>query len=293
MPGRPQLIFRAGLAAATVAGALALTVLTAPTSQAQAGPSGVSAPEAAIANADNGVILWSRELNTERPIASITKVMTALVVLRAGGLDRELTVPQAVIGYVDQWGASSAGLRPGDRLTVNELLYALLLPSGADAAYTLADAYGPGLTAFVTKMNATAAALGMTRTKFSNFDGLPYPDHDSDYSTAADLIKLGRAAMAWSAFRQVVAERRYHLPAGAGHQAYTWYSTNPLLGVYPGAIGIKTGWTPYAGHCLLFESSLGGISLIGVNLDSPGEGSTVNGNDATAMLNWGFSQSGA
>jgi D-alanyl-D-alanine carboxypeptidase (penicillin-binding protein 5/6) len=96
--------------------------------------------------------------------------------------------------------------------------------------------------------------------------------------------------MSWSAFRSVVAAQKYHLPGGWGHHTYTWYNTDPLLGRYPGATGIKTGWTPYSGHCLLFEVSLGSITLIGVNLDSPGKGTTVNGNDATKMLNWAFSQ---
>lgn len=309
MRRREYLKFPGNFAGLTVAGALILTVATPAstvlagtahistahtrTVRASSGPSGVSAPEAAIADARKGAILWSRELNTQRPIASITKVMTALVVLRSGGLDNTLTIPRSVIAYVNEYGASSAGLRPGDRLTVRELLSAMLLPSGADAAYTLAQAYGPGISAFVAKMNATARALGMTRTHFTNFDGLPYPYHTADYSTAADLIKLGRAAMSWSAFRAVAAERSYHLSAGSGHHAYTWSNTNPLLGHYPGAMGIKTGWTPYSGHCLLFEVSLGGITLIGVNLDSPGKGTTVNGVDATRMLNWAFSQPNA
>jgi D-alanyl-D-alanine carboxypeptidase (penicillin-binding protein 5/6) len=302
MPPHTRLMLRAGCVLAGISlaaagtltlGAQASATTLASTARASAGPSGVRAPEAAIANAHNGAILWSRELNTERPIASITKVMTALVVIRSGHLTDQVIVPKAVIGYVNQYGASSAGLRPGDRLTVDELLSAMLLPSGADAAYTLAVRYGPGINAFVAKMNATARRLGMTRTYFTNFDGLPYPYDNADYSTAADLIKLGRAAMAWSEFRKVVNERSYHLFSGWGHHAYTWYNTDPLLGHYPGAVGIKTGWTPFSGHCLLFEASLGGVTLIGVNLDSPGKGTTVNGDDATRMLNWAFNQPGA
>ena len=275
------------------AGTLTLGASAQARARISGGPNGVRAPEAAIANARTGAVLWSRELNTERPIASITKVMTALVVIRAGHLNNQVIVPKAVVAYVNQYGASSAGLRPGDRLTVDELLSAMLLPSGADAAYTLAQQYGPGIKAFVAKMNSTARQLGMTRTWFTNFDGLPYPYDNADYSTAADLIKLGRAAMAWPEFRKVVNERSYHLSSGWGHHAYTWYNTDPLLGHYPGAIGIKTGWTPFSGHCLLFEASLRGVTLIGVNLDSPGKGTTVNGDDATRMLNWAFSQPGA
>jgi serine-type D-Ala-D-Ala carboxypeptidase (penicillin-binding protein 5/6) len=272
----------AGLAAAAAA----------PTSSPATGPSGVQAKAAAIANAATGRVLWSRDLNTERPMASITKVMTALVVIRAGDLNRRITVPSAVIAYVRTYGASSAGLRPGDTLTASQLLYALILPSGADAAYALAVAYGPGIGAFVAKMNATAWALGLTRTHFSNFDGLPYPTGYSTYSTAADLIKLGLAAMTSAFFRSVVDQRTYRVGSGSGHHAYFWRNTNPLLGVYRGAIGIKTGWTPFAGHCLLFEATRGSRTFIGVNLDSPGVGTTVNGADATRMLNWAFSLPG-
>jgi D-alanyl-D-alanine carboxypeptidase (penicillin-binding protein 5/6) len=223
-------------------------------------------------------------------MASITKVMTALVVIRAGHLGRRITVPSAVIGYVEAHDASGAGLRPGDTLTASQLLEALLLPSGADAAYTLAEAYGPGRSAFIAKMNATAKLLGMTRTHFSNFDGLPYPTGYSTYSTPANLLKLGRVAMTSAVFRSIVDQRSYRLVSGAGHHAYFWPNLNPLLGVYRGAIGIKTGYTPAAGHCLLFEVTRGGRSFIGVNLDSPGVGTTVNGADATRMLNWAFSQ---
>jgi serine-type D-Ala-D-Ala carboxypeptidase (penicillin-binding protein 5/6) len=257
-----------------------------------AGPAGVQARAAAIEVASTGQVLWSRDLNTEVPMASITKVMTALVVIRAGHLGRRITVPSAVIGYVEEHDASSAGLRPGDTLTASQLLEALLLPSGADAAYTLAEAYGPGLSAFIAKMNTTAKLLGMTRTHFSNFDGLPYPTGYSTYSTAANLLKLGRVAMTSAVFRSVVDRRSYRVASGSGHHAYFWANLNPLLGVYRGAIGIKTGYTPDAGHCLLFEVTRGSRSFIGVNLDSPGVGTTVNGADATRMLNWAFSLPG-
>ena len=282
----------AAAAVLTVGLALALTAPSAAASDARpgtTGPTGVQARAAAIAVASTGWVLWSRDLNTEVPMASITKVMTALVVIRAGHLGRRITVPSAVIGYVDEYDASSADLRPGDTLTAAQLLEALLLPSGADAAYTLAEAYGPGLSAFIAKMNATAKRLGMTRTHFSNFDGLPYPTGYSTYSTPANLLKLGRVAMASAVFRSIVDRRSYRVASGSGHRAYLWVNLNPLLGVYRGAIGIKTGFTPAAGHCLLFEATRDGRSFIGVNLDSPGVGTTVNGAAATRMLNWAFS----
>jgi D-alanyl-D-alanine carboxypeptidase (penicillin-binding protein 5/6) len=286
-----------GLLAGTALAASAVLGAAAPAARAtvristaaSAGPSGVAAWSAAVENAATGRLLWSRGLNTERPMASITKVMTAYLVIRAGHLDRKITIPAAVTGYVRAHNASSAGLRPGDRLTARQLLYALLLPSGADAAYTLAKAYGPGLSRFVTRMNATARLLGMRRTHFSNFDGLPYPTSYSNYSTAKNLLVLGRAAMRLPVFRSVVAKRIYRLADGSGHHAYRWKNLNPLLGRYPGAIGIKPGYTGAAGQCLLFEATRHGHTVIGVTLHSPGSISSVNPADATRILNWAFS----
>ena len=261
-------------------------------SASAAGPSGVGAWSAAVENEATGKLLWSRGLNTERPMASITKVMTAFVVIKAGHLDRKITVPYAVIGYVRAHYASSAGLRPGDKLTARQLLYALLLPSGADAAYTLAKAYGPGLSAFVARMNATAWLLGLKRTHFSNFDGLPYPTSYSTYSTPANLLVLGRAAMRLPAFASVVDQLVYRLAAGSGHHAYRWLNLNPLIGRYPGAIGIKPGYTRAAGQCLLFEATRHGHSVIGVALHSPGAISPISPADATRILNWAFGHLG-
>jgi D-alanyl-D-alanine carboxypeptidase (penicillin-binding protein 5/6) len=286
------------LAGAALAASVALTA-TAPaagaTAQAastasSAGPAGVGAWSAAVENAATGRLLWSRGLNTRRPMASITKVMTAFLVLRAGHLDRAITIPAAVTGYVRSHNASNAGLHPGDRLTARQLLYALLLPSGADAAYALARAYGPGIPAFVARMNAMARLLGMHRTHFSNFDGLPYPTPYSNYSTAANLLTLGRAAMLRPLFRSIVAQRSYRIAAGPSRHAYRWKNLNPLLGRYPGAIGIKPGYTRAAGQCLLFEATRHGYSVIGVALHSRGSITTIDSADATRILNWAFSR---
>ncbi len=252
-------------------------------------PQGVKAKGAVLADAATGQVLWGRDLNTERPMASITKVMTALLVLDSGNLNREIRVPQAAFDYVWKYGGESAALRPGDELTAQELLEALLLPSGADAAYTLADAYGPGLTAFVTRMNATAARMGLTHTHFTSPDGLPYPTETSTYSTPSDLLTLGLAAMRFPALRSIVDQQFYHLPKGRGHHQYWWDNTNELIGSYQGAVGIKDGYTDDAGHCLLFEAVRNGRALIGVVLDSPATGVAAAAQDAAQMLNWGFS----
>jgi serine-type D-Ala-D-Ala carboxypeptidase (penicillin-binding protein 5/6) len=255
---------------------------------AASAPAGVQAKGAALENAATGGLLWSRALDTKRPMGSITKVMTALVVIRAGGLGREITVSAAAVSYVRKHDGSSAGLQAGDRLTAQQLLEALLLPSGCDAAYVLASAYGPGLTAFVAKMNALARQMRLGRTHFSNFDGLPWPTEYSTYSTPGDLLAIGRAAMGWAVFRSIVSQRSYRLAAGPGHHGYGWQNTNMLLGSYPGAIGIKTGSTSAAGYCLLFEARRGSRALIGIVLDSSSSTRAVSFSDAEKILNWGF-----
>jgi D-alanyl-D-alanine carboxypeptidase (penicillin-binding protein 5/6) len=223
-------------------------------------------------------------------MGSITKVMTAYVVLKAGHLDRVITVPNAILAYDQKYDASTAGLHPGEKLTALQLLYAMLLPSGCDAAYTLAVAYGPGRGTFIAKMNAAAKALRLTKTHFSDSAGLPDPTQYSTYSTARDLIGLGRDAMRIALFRQIVATRSYHVAATSGHYAHTWKNGNQLLAKYPGAIGIKPGFTNAAGQCLLFAATRNGRTLIGVVLDSTGSISdfTATVRDAAHMLDWGF-----
>jgi serine-type D-Ala-D-Ala carboxypeptidase (penicillin-binding protein 5/6) len=252
-------------------------------------PQGVKAKGAVLADVATGQVLWGRGPDVERPMASVTKVMTALAVLDLGNLGREIRVPQAALNYAWSYGGESAGLHPGDELTVQELLEALLLPSGADAAYTLANTYGPGLNAFIARMNATAARMGMTHTRFTSPDGLPYPTETSTYSTPSDLLTLGLAAMRFPVFRSIVDQQFYRLPKGPGHHQYWWDNTNHLIGSYQGAVGIKTGYTVDAGHCLLFEAVRNGRALIGVVLNSPATGPAAGAQDAARMLNWGFS----
>ncbi len=251
-------------------------------------PSGVKAKGAVLADADTGQILWGRDADTERPMASVTKVMTALLVLESGNLGREIGVPGAAVSYAWKYGGETAALHRGDVLTAQELLAALLLPSGADAAYTLANAYGPGMNAFIARMNATAAQLGMKDTHFTSPDGLPYPTETSTYSTPFDLLILGLVAMRYPAFQSIVDLRFYHLPKGPGHHEYWWDNTDHLIGSYQGALGVKDGYTDDAGHCLLFEAIRNGRTLIGVVLDSPATGPAAGAQDAERMLNWGF-----
>jgi D-alanyl-D-alanine carboxypeptidase (penicillin-binding protein 5/6) len=259
-----------------------------PVIQVTGAPGGVKAKGAVLADAASGQVLWGRDLDTERPMASVTKVMTALLVLESGNLGREIRVPKAAFDYAWKYGGETAALRPGDLLTAQQLLEALLLPSGADAAYTLANAYGPGPDAFVAQMNATAARMGMRHTHFTSPDGLPYPTGTATYSTPSDLLTLGLAAMRYPVFRSIVDQRFYHLPKGRGHHQYWWDNTDGLIGSYQGAVGIKTGYTDTARHCLLFEAVRNGLTLIGVVLGSPTTGPAAGAQDAEKMLNWGF-----
>jgi D-alanyl-D-alanine carboxypeptidase (penicillin-binding protein 5/6) len=252
-------------------------------------PRHVKAKGAALADTETMQLLWSRHLDTERPIGSITKVMTALVVVQAGDLNRKIRIPKAVLNYVARYQAESAGLHPGDVLTARDLLAAMLLPSGCDAAYVLAMTYGPGMNAFLAKMNATARQLGMLHTHFTSPDGLPYPTEYSTYSTPADLVTLGIAAMKSQVIRSLVDLHFYHLRKRKGlHHSYWWDNTNGLIGSYRGAVGIKTGYTDKALHCLLFEAIRHGRTLIGVVLGSPPSGIDAASQAAALMLNWGF-----
>jgi D-alanyl-D-alanine carboxypeptidase (penicillin-binding protein 5/6) len=278
----------ASASAATGASAQVATASPAAVSPATPAPAGVHAPGAALENEATGQLLWSRAADIKRPIGSITKVMTALVVLKAGDLNRSLTVTQAAVDYARDNDGSTAGLHVGDKLTTQQLLEGMLVPSGCDAAYVLASAYGPGVPAFVAKMNALARQLGLGRTHFANADGLPVPTEHSTYSTPADLLVIARDAMTYPLFRAIVASHRVYLPAGPGHHAYIWHTTNQLISKYPGMIGIKTGSTVAAGYCFLFADQRGSGTLIGVVLDSSSISRSYSFTDAEQMLNWGF-----
>ena len=251
-------------------------------------PRGVKAKSGILVDATTGQVLWAQKENAVRPIASITKVMTALVVIQAGGLNQEVAVPKAVTGYVAKYAANAAGLIPGQMFTPDELLHIMLVLSAADAAYTLASAYGPGLPAFIAKMNAEAARLGLTHTHFTTPDGLPYPTETATYSTAAELVRLGEVAMNYPQFRSIVGLRIYNLPKGDGHNAVSVSSDNAFLFSYPGVVGIKTGYTDAAGHTLLFEAVRHGRVFIGDVLGSPLSGVSAAAQDATKVLDWAF-----
>jgi len=240
----------------------------------------------AVALELGGKTIWNKNMHAKRPIASLTKVMTAIVVLREEtNLDRTLTIKKKYTTYGDKWNAAEAGLVVGDKVKVRDLLYGAMLESGADATAALADAYGPGYKKFVAKMNAMAKRLKLKKTHYANFDGLPYPSQTSTYSTAAEQIKVAKYALRFPTIKKAAATKKITIRT-AKNRTYTFKNTNRLLGKYPGILGIKTGYTNGAGYCFMFAAKRGKRTQIGVILGAPTEKRRFY--DARRMLDWGF-----
>ncbi|MFD6340364.1 D-alanyl-D-alanine carboxypeptidase family protein [Streptomyces sp. NPDC088551] len=286
---------RAAVVSLTAGALMAVSALASP-AQAAAAPT-VSAKGGFLLNQATGATVFSKTADTRRQMASTTKIMTAAVVLSTKGvdLDRKVTVKQAYRDYVAKEGASTADLRTGDKLTVRQLLYATMLPSGCDAAYALADTFGTGSTnaartkSFIAKMNAKATELKLKNTKFDSFDGIS--QGGQNYTTPRDLAKIAQYAMKYTNFRSTVKATSYKSTAPTstgGKRTYTWYQTNQLLGSYNGAVGIKTGTGTAAGPCLVFAATRGSKTLVGVVLNG-----SDRYKDAAKLLDYGFGSSTA
>ena len=234
-------------------------------------------------DADTGTILYEKNAEKPLPMASTTKIMTALIAIQAGNLDQVITIGQDAADEVDGTNGSKAGLIVGDKIRLRDLLYGLMLPSGDDAAIAIADGMAGSQKAFVDIMNVEAQKLHLYQTLYSNPDGLEYGLH---YTTPYDLVRLARYAMSIPLFAKIVRTKEYDLPASSTHHAYPWPNINQLLFNYSGALGIKTGWIPQAGGCLAFAAKRNGHTLIGVVLNSRDE--TTRFTDAATLLNWGF-----
>ena len=212
---------------------------------------------ARVVYGDTGEVLYDLNAHEMMYPASVTKIMTSLVVLDAVdageiGLDDEVTVSAWAVDL--PLGSSNADLKAGEVLTVEQLLYCDLLPSGNDACNVLSEAVGGTMAEFVARMNAKAEELGMVGSHFTNPHGLHDPDH---YTTAYDIYLMAHAAMENETFRSIVRTPSYTLAATNKHPERTIYTTNAFLSsyfvpgqLYPKAIGIKTGNTDEAGRCL-------------------------------------------
>ena len=248
--------------------ALVVIALALPAAAGPAGASGaaqqrVLATSFVAIDAADGRILAARGERTRRPIASLTKVMTALLVIERGGLGQRVTVTP-VATRVEPY---REGLVAGRRYTRETLLWSALLASGNDSATALAVDLGDGsLSRFYALANARARDLGMSSTTYASASGL---DDVRNLSTALDQALLAQVALHNPTFASMVATREHWTKWAAPTMAKLWVNHNRMLATTPGTYGVKTGWTSRAGGCLIAAVRRGDRAVIGVVLDSP------------------------
>src|SRR5215204_1971542 len=242
-----------------------------------------------LIDADTGLYLAGKNPDEQVPIASTAKVMVALVALDEGvNFDEQVTVSEEAASYAGSI-YSYVGLYPYDRVSVRDLLTAALIPSGTDAVYALAEHFGDGsVDQFVGKMNDKAKELGLKNTRFENPAGIDHPDN---YSSAADLAKLARAAMEYPEFREIVATPETTISTQDRKIAIV--NTNLLVVPNSGydygpATGIKTGTSPKAGNCVVASAESGDESYIAVILDAAGDLQRFD--TARMALEYGFGE---
>lgn len=243
------------------------------TTQQLASPA-ITAQAAVVIDAETGRVLYDLDAHTRRAPASTTKIMTAILTIERDDLDKVVTTD---IDARDLIGSSVMGLRPDLPITVRDLLYGLMLPSGNDAAIELAKSLSGDVQSFVGEMNKKAEELGLQDTHFMNPHGLDRHDH---YSSAYDLAQLARYAMRNPTFADVVGTGYYQL---SPPWDYPLTNGNTLLGSYDGADGVKIGWTEDAGWTLVASVDRDGHRLIATVLNSEDRDA-----DAAALFDWSF-----
>ncbi len=246
-----------------------------PAEVAQKAPD-VVAPSGVLMTSD-GRVLWSREPDVERAMASTTKIMTAIVALENASLDEPVVVSQRAATT----GQAAARLKAGATYPLGVLLQAILVRSGNDAAVAVAEHVGGSVDGFAAMMNATADRLGLDATSFANPHGL---DADGHHTSARDLGTLARYAMGDSEFRRMVTLPEVVIDGTEGPQVFE--NSNLLIGTLEGATGVKTGWTSRAGYCLVGSAEREGIELYTVILGAPDEATRFQ--EAALLLEWGF-----
>ncbi len=253
------------------------TVLAAGNASLPTAIPGLSARGAVLMEASSGDLLFGQNENARLSMASTTKIMTALVALERMPLDTSVTVTDASVGVE----GSSIYLTVGETLSLEDLLYALLLESANDAAETIAVAVAGDVPAFAALMNEKATELGLVDTHFINPHGL---DAEGHYTTARELALLARAALENEDFRRIAATKRHIIPLRGKEGVRLLLNHNKLLSSYDGCIGVKTGFTKKTGRCLVSAAERDGVRLIAVTLGAPDDW-----RDHTAMLDYGFS----
>lgn len=239
-------------------------------------PPTVGAKGAALMDVNSGRLLFGKNEEERLPMASTTKIMTAILAIESGKLDELVTVSSKAV----QVEPSSIWLEAGEQISLLHLVYGLMLRSGNDAACAIAEHLAGSVSAFAEKMNEKAKELGMANTNFKNPHGLPDPDH---YTTALDLAKLSAYALRNRQFTAIVSTTRFSILNRQTNTPRVWYNKNRMLEIYPGADGVKTGWTRAAGHCLVASANRGGQRLVAVVLNSPDDWG-----ETTALLDYGF-----
>lgn len=241
-------------------------------------PPQISAEGAVLIECDSGTAVFEKNAHVRMPMASTTKIMTALVVIDNAQLTDTVRIPREACGIE----GSSVYLREGEEFTVEELLYALMLASANDAAAALAIHTSGSVEAFAEEMNELARDLGLSDTHFTNPHGLHDEDH---YTTAYELALIARAAAKNGTFRKITSTQKTVIRRHSKESAHLLTNHNKLLRSYDGCFGIKTGFTKTSGRCLASGAERDGMSFIAVTLNAPDDW-----NDHKRLLDAAFSQ---
>ena len=237
---------------------------------------GVNARGAVLIEAETGDVIFGQNQNARLPMASTTKLMTALVAVESLPVETAVKIPAEAVGVE----GSSIYLTEGEVLTLEQLLYALLLESANDAATAIAITVAGSVAAFAEKMNVRAASLGLTDTHFVNPHGL---DAEGHYTTAYELALITREALQNPTLRRICETPRKTIPLRGEEGVRLLLNHNKLLSSYEGCIGGKTGYTKKTGRCLVSAARREGVTLIAVTLSAPDDW-----RDHAAMLDYGF-----
>ncbi len=239
---------------------------------------GVSARSAILIEQETGRVLYEKDAYSQRRIASITKIMTAVLAIESGKMNEKVTVSRNAAGTE----GSSLYLKEGEKITLENLVYGLMLRSGNDAAVAIAEEVGGSLEGFVTLMNQKAEEIGMSKTVFMNPHGLD--DHENHLSTAYDMALLTQYAMNNETYRIISGTKVHKAPNEMEEWDYVWRNKNKLLtSLYSDSTGGKTGYTKRAKRTLVSTAERDNMTLIAITLDAPDDW-----NDHISMFNWGY-----